>query len=361
MAGITYPLGDSSIRMDAFYSATMELLHKKGMFADNYFTAAPGFAHLREKGRVKTIADGGAKIGVNLMYAGNSTVGSVGEYEEIDISPVDGGTRAYFDWAEYSGAITISNREKAANRSKPKIVDLLAFKAKQLGMTFGERGSQHLYDAEGITVGAASTTGNGGKNMIGLPILANYLGGSSADGIGGIDGNSYTWWQATVKDYGATNTNVWLSNKLNELYVELQTGGPGGPPDFGLCDVTTWTKIVAALDVKKQLVTSDEKMASLGFHNVKYLNCTLYPDPYMSDPEAGLNYNNSPTAGCLYMLKSDSLTFYMMSGRDFKPGPFRPAPKQLASTAIAEAQMQLTTNNRRNLGVMYGITKAAAT
>jgi len=345
--------------MDAFYSATMELLHKKGMFADNYFNSAPTFAHLRENKRVKMVAGGGAKIGVNLMYAGNSTVGSVGEYEEIDISPQDGGTRAYFDWAEYSGAITVSNREKAENRSKPQIVDLLTFKAKQLAMTFGEVGSQHLFDAEDITVGAASTTANGNKNMIGLPILANYLGGSGADGVGGIDGNSHTWWAATVQNYGGANSPVGMAHSLNTLYVNLQTGGPGGAPDFGACDITTWGKIVAAMDYAKQFRTSDEKMASLGFHNIKYLDCTLYPDPYMCDPEASLNYDNSPTAGALYMLKSDSLCLYMMSGRDFKPGAFRPAPKQLASTAIAEAQMQLTTDNRRNLGVLYGITKAA--
>lgn len=365
MAGITYPLGDSSIRMDAFYSATMELLHKKGMFSDNYFMSGPGFAHMRENSRVKKTAGGGAKIGVNLMYAGNSTVGSVGPFEEIDISPQDGGTRAFYDWAEYSGAITISNREKAENRSKEQIVDLLSFKAKQTAMTFGDICSQHLYDSTGTTFAATSTTGNGGKNMIGLPLLIHWdaAGQSSAtaSGVGGIDGYVKDWWRPQYVDYGASNTNTWLANKLSELYVNLQAKGPGGAPDLGLCDITTWTKIVQALDAKKQLMSSDEKMASLGFHNLKYLNCTIYPDPYMCDPEADLNYDASPTAGCLYMMKSDSISMYIMSGRDFKPGPFRPAPKQLASTAIAEAQLQLVTDNRRNLGLLYGITKAAAT
>ena len=358
---MAFPTARGGVTMDSFYSATIDHLHEKGVFEDNVFMTTPLYAWLKSKGQVKPFT-GGAKIEVKIMHGSNGTVGSYGSYEELDISPQDGKTTVYYDTAEYAGAITLSNKELAANRSKEQAVNLVMANGKQTALTFGEKMSQDLHDAAGITVGAGvGTTGNSGKNILGLPLMIHYDAASTAHSLAGLDpvtNASEAFWVNQLTDYGATNTAVNMANKLSDLYVNITAKGPGGQPDFGVCDLTTWTKIVAAMETYKRYATSDEKLAGLGFENVKYLNCSIAPDPYCSDPEAGLNYDNPPTAGVLYMLHSDYVCLYQRSGRDFKPGPMKQAPKQMAKTSLLEWEGQLVTNNRRKLGVLFGITKA---
>ena len=115
------------------------------------------------------------------------------------------------------------------------------------------------------------------------------------------------------------------------------------------------------LDAGKQFRTSDERMASLGFENLKYMKAVITPSVFACDPEAGENYDNPPTAGVAYFLNSKYLKLIQKKGRTFKPGPFRPAPKQLMSTAIFESELQLITTNRQKNCVLFGITKTAPT
>ena len=360
---MAFPTARGGVTMDAFYSTTLDHLHKNGMIEDNVFMTTPLYAWLKSKGRIKPFT-GGAKIDVKLMHGANTTVGSVGEYEELDLSPQNGITTVYYDTAEYSGAVTLSNKERAANRSKEKAVDLVVAKTKQTAMSFGEVMSEHLWDPRSEALLLAGTTGNGGKNIYGLPFIAHALVATKGSLVAGLDGFTnadHAFWQNQATDYGGSNNAVNMANKLSDLYVKITAKGPGGQPDGGFCDLTTWTKVIAAMETYKRFMTSDENLAGLGFENIKYLKCSIAPDPYASDPEAYEAYDNPPTAGVLYMLHSNFISLYQRAGRDFKPGPFRSAPKQLASSSILEWEGQLVTDNRRKQGVLYGITKAVYT
>ena len=356
---MSFPTARGGVTMDTFYSLTLDHLHKNGMVEDNVFDAVPLFKWLKAKGRVVPFT-GGAKIEVKIIKGTNGTVGSVGEYEEIDLSPSDPITTVYYNTAEYAGACTFSNKELSANRGREKVVDQVATEAKVTALTFGEEMSKHLWDVANITV-ASSLTGNGGKNIIGLPILAPYNVAATATNLAGLDPYTNTaeaFWANQTQDYGSANSAVGMANSINSLYIKCSVYGPGGPPDGGFCDLTTWSKIVAAMDAQKRYMTSDEKLSSLGIQNINYLQCAISADPYACDPEAGLNYDGSPTAGVLYMLHSEFTKLYQRTDRDFKPGPMRPAPKQLAKSSIFEWEGQLVTSNRRKNGVLYGITKA---
>lgn len=362
MAGITYPYGSNTVTMDAFLSATLQRYYEGGKFQNAAHNSSPLFAWLKSKGRMETM-DGGHQITVNVRYGGNETVGPVNEAEELDLSLQDGMTRAIYDWSEYAGAVSITNKEKAENSGKGQLVNLAKEKVTQTLETYAEQKEKHLFDTTGMTAstGSAGTSATGASQILPLPLLVHYTPTAASNIVGTIDANTHNFWANQSVDYGATNTFAAFRRKFGEIYQKCTVYGPGGSPDFGVVDLDTWLNYVVVLESNMQYQTGDQDLASLGFENVKYLGATLVPSLYACDPEADLNYDASPTAGVLYLLNSKYLKYCVMKGRDFKPGEFRHAPKQLMSTAIFESQEQLIVTNRKKHGVLYGITKTAPT
>ena len=59
--------------------------------------------------------NGGERIQVPLMYGTNSTVKSYRGYEQLDTTPQDGMTSAFYEWKEVAGTISISRLEQRQN------------------------------------------------------------------------------------------------------------------------------------------------------------------------------------------------------------------------------------------------------
>jgi len=67
-------------------------------------------------------------------------------------------------------------------------------------------------------------------------------------------------------------------------------------------------------------------------------------------------FDRSCTSGYIYFLNSKYLNLVVHSDADFSTGPFITPENQDVSTAMILFQGNLTTNNRRKLAVITGVT-----
>lgn len=129
--------------------------------------------------------DGGERIVEPLMYGKNSTANSYSGYDSLDTTPQEGIDSAEFNWKQYSVSISISGKEERQNNGQSRIIRLFEAKVKQAEISLKEK----------LTTGLFSDgTGNSSKDLTGLEALVLASGT-----YGGINGTTYTWWQAGVE------------------------------------------------------------------------------------------------------------------------------------------------------------------
>lgn len=126
------------------------------------------------------------------------------------------------------------------------------------------------------------------------------------------------------------------------MYHLIQKQGiDGGAPDF----IATTQAILEYFE-RSQLpqvrYVGNEKLADVGFENLKYKGATVTFDP-------------NCTSGVAYFLRSANLAFVVHSQANFKVGDFKVPVNQDAKTAQIIFTGNLVTNNRRKLGKVTSI------
>jgi hypothetical protein len=351
MAGITSPYGGTYTAIDALLTTTLQHYDEKGTIQDAVFLANPTFRKLFQGGKVKTV-NGGAQIVVNLMYGSNTTVGSRGKYEEVDISPQDGMTQSFANWALYQQAISIDDHEIDQNMGEGKLKDLMDAKYEQMTMTWGELLSDHLYDIEGITT-ATGASGNGGKNITPIPMIVDIAPNSSSI-LQGVDGGTYAWWrnQYVADASGYSTDDTWKSGMAKMYNNCFRQGSIGGEIDLIVMSQDGYETYESTLEAYKMYTSSDK--ASAGFKNLVYKNAEIVWDPYMCDSFSTYNWDNTTphTNNTMYFLNTKFLSVNVMKGKQFASTPFVRPTNQAARTALNLATLQLVCSNRRKHGVI---------
>ena len=356
MAGITSPYGGTYTAIDALLTTTLQHYDEKGKIQDAVFLANPTFRKLFQGGKVKTV-NGGAQVVVNLMYGSNTTVGSRGKYEEVDISPQDGMTQSFVDWALYQQAISIDDHEIDQNMGEGKLKDLMDAKYEQMTMTWGERLSADLFDVANVTT-TTGKSGNGGKNIQSIPLIVWKAPGTSNVCQGITSSTPYTWWQNQYKDGDAAITDdLWKSTMANMYNTCFKQGSIGGEPDLIVMNQIGYELYESTLEPYKQYTNSNT--ASAGFKNLTYKNAEIVWDPYMCDMEAGTNYTSSDANCTMFFLNTKFLAVNVMKGKNFKSTPFVRPTNQAARTALNLWTGQLVCSNRRKQGVIFDLPLAA--
>lgn len=345
--------------MDALLSLTADAYYKAGLVHDGVFKSNPTFAKLQAKG---TKQDGGNQIQVNLMYGKNSTVDSVSRYQVIDTAPQDGIEPAYYSWAEYAGSLSIDLLSEGQNSGKSAIQKLLREKTVQLTSSFAERMNEDLWDIE-YTI-AGPVTGNGGKNIISIPLLINGYPTNAAD-VGGIDQSAKTYWQNKAKNSATETTTTYfqLSQEMRNMYNQCSKGY-GGAPDMLISNQGAYEAYETGMDTKVRYQADDA--ATAGFESIKFKGAQMFWDEHVPDAEGdgtnGYNWDHASysdvTGGSMYFINTKFLDLVTMPGLDFAPQGFQKMPNQLARTGLYAFVGQLVSSNRRKLGVLWGINSA---
>lgn len=315
---------------DALLTTTLANFRKQ--LIDNIFDTYPLLSYLNGKlgrsmrggGSIKRTVEGGESIVEHILYELNGTVKSYSGAETLDTTLQEGMTIARYAWKQYAVSIGITGLEKRNNQGEAAMINLLTAKTTQAEMSMKDRMS---VDAFG------DGTGNGGKNLTGLAALV-----STTATVGGIAPGTYTWWKGDVTTSAGSFAAAGV-DKMRTTFNNITFGND--KPDSIFTDQTTFEYYEKALQPQERF--SSNKVADAGF-----LNLTFKGVPLMFDRDC--------TSGYMYFLNSKYLSFVVHRDADFATGPFVTPENQDVSTAMILFQGNLTTNNRRKIGVIQGIT-----
>jgi hypothetical protein len=347
---------------DSLLSTTL-MAYKKTMY-DNIFKDSAFLAYLRMAGAVKT-QNGGERVAVPLMYDKNSTVKVHSGYEVIDVTPQEGFTQAFFEWAEVAGSITISRKEERQNSGEGRLLNLLEQKTKQAEMSMREALNLGLVQgrvSSSTFVPLQSTGGANGLNPLGYFTPKDCTADPVAGGnVGNISRNSHSWWRPMVATAGSGSTPTGgqfglsvttykgLVVALRRLYNYCSRGS-GGSPDLAVFDQVSYETYENALDDKVRY--SNTKMADMGFDNIKLRGATCIWDEVVPDIYTG---TAAITTGTAFFINTNFYQLIIDSETDIVTTPFVEPENQTAKTAKVLFMGQAACMNMRKMGVLKRI------
>ena len=316
---------------DALLSTTLRNYSRK--MRDNIFNKFPFLNWLMNKGRVQH-EDGGTFIIEHLLYGKNTTIKAYSDYETLDTTPMEGITVAQYNWKEYGGTIAISRVEKRKNSGKHRLLNLLEAKINQAEMSLRDKITTDIF---------ADITASPAKAIDGIFLHASSS--PSTTTVGSVSGSTYTWWRNQTSNVGAFANN--LESSLRTLFNSCSAGGA----DFPNAVVGSQTAIeyYEALGTPGKRFINEQRTLDLGFEVLTYKGADMFWD-------AGIATNVPETGETMVMLNSEAIRLVIDSESDFVTTDFIEPENQTASVAKVLAMLNLCTNNRRKLGLAYGIT-----
>lgn len=355
----------NTIYYDQLLSTTMFAYRRT--LVDNIFKDSAFLAKLRASDAVKK-QNGGERIAMPLMYGTNETVKTYGGYEQLDTTPQDGLTTAFYEWAEVGGTISISRKEERQNAGEGRILGLLEAKMKQAQMSMREKLNGDLLQgavSASTFVPETSTGGNTGLFPLGYFLRKdNSTDPTSGGNVGNISGSSNSWWRhnTAVLDNAAVDTGnafalavttyAGLKTALHRMYNYCSRGS-GGVPDLVVGDQVSYETYNNALD--EQIRYSDTTMADMGFDTIKLRRATFIWDEVVPDIDNG---TTAITAGTVFFLNTNFYHLFIDSETDIVVTPFIEMENQTAKTAKILFMGNAAVSNMRKLGVCYAVSQS---
>ena len=314
----------------------------------------------KKSGNWKSVNSGGDRYRVSLMYE-LGTADSYSSFGQIDVTPSDGITSAWFDWRQGSAAISISGMEEFQNRGSERFFDLLKARTTQsvLGLEdlFGKamlRG-QGSIDSTSITSPRTSPI-NGSTFIDPLPLLVEY---SPSSSVGGISPTTNTWWANQSTD-DSSSTFAGFLKALRKLHNDCSKGGGGGKgsPDFHVTDQATYELYESALAAAHR--NPSYTTGDVPFENVNFKGKPVVWDEFVPDAKNDDITPAGSDSGTWYALNSNFMGVSYDSQHNFTAGDFVNPENQDAKTALVLWYGVHWVSNRRKLGVLAGITTTTA-
>lgn len=291
------------------------------VLADNIHKAIPALAWLSIKKRVTE--EGGATIVRSIVYGTNSTAGFYASDDILDTTIQDNFTAAQWQWRQAAASITVTGRIELQNSGKAQVID---YAKAQIDNALAS-----IKEAIDIKLFSSAQTG---ANITPLNAII-----ASSGTIGDINGTTNSWWQSTQTTSGSFATRG-LSD-LRTAWDNVSVRMPAGGPDLILSDQTAYEAYEATLTPTVRY--TDVSMGDLGFSNLKYKDAVWTWDP-------------NATSGYIYGLNSKALELVQHQNRLFTMSDWvKPANQDLKVAQVFWAG-ELTTNNRRKMFVLTGVT-----
>jgi hypothetical protein len=309
---------------DDFVTSTLDLWCNT-KFQNNVFDDIPLFKWLTAKGRAIPAA-GGNEIVEPVMLSTNSTAKAYSEYEDLDVTPQDAGTAAFYPWARYAVTVAISGDERDRNTSKQAIIDLLQGKMEQAELSMSDLMSQDLFSTK---------AGTDGKSLIGL--RAMIAAAPSSTSVGRIATSETAWRNQT--DTGAYTFSTDGERLWSAMFNNCTNHGT--QPDLIVTTKAIHEKYEQELRDRGSLV-----VGGLAVGDGSYKGFEFKGVPVIWDRDCPTNF--------AFFLTSKRLKYRYHPGRHFKLTEAKtPANKDATYWQIIE-RCQLTTNDRSVLGQMSG-------
>lgn len=332
-----------SAGVDSLFTTTLSVIRPR--LADAIFKQNPFLAWMLMRGRVN-FEGGGYDIREPIIWQKNPTVSSYSGFDRLNVTPNDPITEAIYQWKLVAGTVGVSGEESEVKNSGPQaLIKLLQAKISVLENTMREKLSEDLF---------AVSSKKGSKDVLGLD---NFMEAGTYGTVGGINGNTYTWWRNQYD----TGANADVIDDVRNMYNDCTKGGRR--PDLIVMgqehyenyerEITGKGGYAANLPGMIRIDSRDTRLVDMGIENLAYKGARIIWDEQMNNTGIGRTAFGTAGAGdYAYFIHTDSLSFTVHRNRNFVFKPFRVPYDQDARVAQLLFAGNLTARNRRNLGVL---------
>lgn len=295
-------------------SSTMDKRVAKEKPEDMVFGTDPTLSWLM-KHDCYTDGTDGVKISGPVRYSKNDTAASVSSMEQVNTAPQDPNTKYFYDRCNYTVQVTETKQNVSMNLAPSKLYDLVGDLKENAELSLQDLINDHIWRLAGLTT---AVTGNGGKNIISIPMIVNRSDYTGID-IGGIDMSAETWWAAKGSHATSLTTTTLLRTAIRH---QLNEAGKlsGGRPDIAITTQQAFENYVLGLD-EKQVYQNNPKSATQDFENVTLCGVPTFWDSHVPDAYTPYDWDNatrlaSPAQESIYLLNSKFLKLWY--DRNFK-------------------------------------------
>lgn len=274
---------------------------------------------------------GGANITKRLMYAENSTFGSISAYEAVDLTPQEPFTAAVFAWKLLAGATSLAKLVLMQNSGNKHQISSIWGDLMENSIRTAALELTRQFWSDGL--------GNGGKDFGGIDHLVAQ---NSWGTVGGINSTTDTWWRnqfnASVGSFAANGVD-----KLDDLRIACERNNTS--PGICITEANGRAAYEKACLQLKRIIRRNDEAHDLGLPNVEYAGMPMVLDPNV-------------TSGEMFLLSPDSLELRIgTSGEGYykKSGVVSPVDQDV-QTQLHVLYGNLATSDRSTQGVNYGIT-----
>ena len=318
---------------DNIVGTTLERYFSSGKATDNIFqrTAVLDFV----KRRAKIDVQGGRNAVHPVMGARNSTFQNYSGYDTLTPAVDEIIDTAVYQWKQSAIYVPISGLEEAKNSGDKAVINLLKAKTSNAEMTAAEAFEEMLFlaDGTGAQNGATTYTADG-KEWAGLALFTD----NTATNVGGINGTSETWWQASETGSAGAMTLKKLANKYNSVSYGTDKC------DFEVTTQAHYENYESLLQEQQRF--TDAGTAKAGFDNLMH--------------KAGVVvWSDFCPSGEWYFLNSRHLKLSVLGSKWMKFNGFIQPYDKDAKYGLILNYGTFATDGRRYLGVLRGLTDPA--
>jgi hypothetical protein len=297
----------------------------------------------------------GERVEVPLMYE-MGTAGVYSGYDQLDTTPMEGITKAFFNWTQMAVPIAISRIEERQNSGENALIGLLKSKTQQALLGIQDLFGKALIQGNGPNSATAITTPytsviNGATSFSPLPLLVKYDPTSSTV-IGNINQSTSTWW---ANQTAASSATTWAGflKEMSSMFNACSKGA-GGSPNLFLGDQNVF-ELYEAAHWDKYRNPSVGK-ADYPFPSLMFKGKPMVWDQLVPDVANGTTASIPVAAsGTLYFLNTNYLDVTYDTQTNFINTPFVTPENQDAKVAHIMWYGTTTVSNRRKQGVMGSI------
>lgn len=316
-------------------------------------TANPFYFKYKKSGNWKSVSTLGDRYRVPLMYEFSpvDTFGPNG-VGTVDVTPTDGQTPAFYDWARLASSVTIGDFERAQN--KGAALDLLKSKTEQAMSGLEDRFGRWLMQGQGATDGVSVTTArtsgaNGSVFVEPIPLMIKY--DPTTTSVGQVDPSVNTWWQNQTITSAATTFAGILKEVDHLINLCSQSAGPG--PDLFVADLKGYEQIAAALRAQLRFVDYEE--VGFPWKAIRLNGAPLVFDQFVPDVKTPSTTVGDGQKSTLYAANTKYMGVSVYSGADFTPGEFVRAPNGTGESSIIQWYGCHWQSRRDKHGVIGGL------
>jgi hypothetical protein len=306
----------------------------------------------RQDGGYRTVNEIGERCQIPLMY-GLGSADFYDSYDQLDTTPVEDITSAFFDWRQMAVPISISRKEERMNSGEARIINLLKGKTKQALLGIQELFNKATLQGDGINTATSVTTayssptlGATGVDPIGL--LIDYVPTSGT--VGNLNRATYSWWRNQTKTSSASSFSGFLT-ELRNLNNSCSKG-PGGMPKLHLADQSTFEVYEAALAAQHR--NPSYQKADIPYDSIGFRGKPVVWDEFVINA-SGETTVQSTSAGTWYMINTEFFQVNVDAQTNFINTGFQRPINQDAKVAHILWLGCVTCSNCRKQGVMGSI------